>query len=270
MTYTCACFPTDDRARSRRRRRTSTTSSRGSSACSPGMRLLDVGCGWGGMVRHAVEALRRHGPRGDPFAASRPRGRRPAIEADGLADRAEVRHGDYRDVTERGFDAISSIGLTEHVGVANYPAYFRFLRERLRDEGRLLNHCITRPGQPARRPALAWLHQPLRLPRRRADGQRRHRPRHGGRGLRGAPPREPPRALRPHVAAWSANLAKHWDDCVDHGRSRDGPRVGSLPRRVATGLRAQRDPAAPGAGVTHERRRGVGLRAAAALRTVRL
>ena len=48
-------------------------------------------------------------------------------------------------VQERGFDAISSIGLTEHIGVGNYPAYFAFLREHLRDGGRLLNHCITRP-----------------------------------------------------------------------------------------------------------------------------
>ena len=46
---------------------------------------------------------------------------------------------------ERGFDAVSSIGLTEHIGVRNYPAYFAFLRDRLRPQGRLLNHCITRP-----------------------------------------------------------------------------------------------------------------------------
>jgi cyclopropane-fatty-acyl-phospholipid synthase len=56
-----------------------------------------------------------------------------------------VRHGDYREVTETGFDAVSSIGLTEHIGVKNYPSYFSFLRDRLRPQGRLLNHCITRP-----------------------------------------------------------------------------------------------------------------------------
>ena len=55
-----------------------------------------------------------------------------------------MRHSDYRDVLEDGFDAVSSIGLMEHVGVKNYPAYFGFLRSRLRPEGRLLNHCITR------------------------------------------------------------------------------------------------------------------------------
>ena len=89
---------------------------------------------------------------GVTLPGSRPPGPGPRSEADGIGDRAEVRHGDYREVTEHGFDAISSIGLTEHIGVANYPAYFRFLRERLRDEGRLLNHCITRPDNQHVRP----------------------------------------------------------------------------------------------------------------------
>ena len=56
-----------------------------------------------------------------------------------------MRFGDYREMAETGFDAISSIGLTEHIGVRNYPAYFGFLRDQLVDGGRLLNHCITRP-----------------------------------------------------------------------------------------------------------------------------
>ena len=55
-----------------------------------------------------------------------------------------MRFADYRDVTETGFDAVSSIGLLEHVGVRQYPEYFTFLAGRLRDGGRMLNHCITR------------------------------------------------------------------------------------------------------------------------------
>ncbi len=55
-----------------------------------------------------------------------------------------MRHSDYRDVAETGFDAVSSIGLTEHIGVKNYPAYFGFLKSKLRTGGLLLNHCITR------------------------------------------------------------------------------------------------------------------------------
>jgi cyclopropane-fatty-acyl-phospholipid synthase len=69
-----------------------------------------------------------------------------AIKAAGLSDQAEVRYLDYRDVAEDGFDAISSIGLTEHIGQAKLPAYVRFLHSKLRPGGRLLNHCITRPN----------------------------------------------------------------------------------------------------------------------------
>ena len=55
-----------------------------------------------------------------------------------------TRIGDYRDITETQFDAVSSIGLTEHIGVANYPAYFAFLMSKMRTGALLLNHCITR------------------------------------------------------------------------------------------------------------------------------
>jgi cyclopropane-fatty-acyl-phospholipid synthase len=68
-----------------------------------------------------------------------------AIAEDGLTGLAEVRFCDYRDVREDNFDAVSSIGLTEHIGAANLPSYFGFLRSKLRPQGRLLNHCITRP-----------------------------------------------------------------------------------------------------------------------------
>ena len=56
----------------------------------------------------------------------------------------DIRHSDYRAVRESGFDRIASIGLTEHIGKANHPAYFGFLHLETRRRGRLLNHCITR------------------------------------------------------------------------------------------------------------------------------
>ena len=64
-----------------------------------------------------------------------------------------MRHGDYRDVRETGFDAVSSIGLTEHIGVHNYPSYFGFLKSKMRTGALLLNHCITRPDNRTGAPA---------------------------------------------------------------------------------------------------------------------
>jgi cyclopropane-fatty-acyl-phospholipid synthase len=111
----------------------------------PGMRLLDVGCGWGGFVLHAAQ---HYGVKALGVTLSREQvewGRQAIAEA-GLGARAEVRLLDYRDVPEGEFDAISSIGLTEHVGKAQLPEYFAFLHGKLRRRGRLLNHCITRPN----------------------------------------------------------------------------------------------------------------------------
>jgi cyclopropane-fatty-acyl-phospholipid synthase len=110
----------------------------------PGMRLLDVGCGWGGMARHAAE---HYGVEVVAVTLSEQQARwaAEATERAGLADRVRIIHGDYRDSPGSGYDAVSSIGLLEHVGVANYPAYFTLLRDKLRPGGRLLNHCITRP-----------------------------------------------------------------------------------------------------------------------------
>jgi cyclopropane-fatty-acyl-phospholipid synthase len=109
-----------------------------------GMRLLDVGCGWGGMVMHAAK---HYGVRALGVTLSRQQAQwaQKTIAERGLADLAEVRHLDYRDVIETNFDAVSSIGLTEHIGQAQLPGYFSFLAGKLRPGGRLLNHCITRP-----------------------------------------------------------------------------------------------------------------------------
>jgi cyclopropane-fatty-acyl-phospholipid synthase len=143
MAYTCACYPRPD-ASLEEAQATKFELVAGKLGLQPGMRLLDVGCGWGGMVMHAA---REHGVKalGVTLSAEQAAWAQRAIKEAGLGDLAEVRHMDYRDVPETGFDAISSIGLTEHIGKAELPGYFRFLYGRLRPEGRLLNHCITRP-----------------------------------------------------------------------------------------------------------------------------
>jgi len=143
MAYTCAVYPTADASLETAQDEKFDLVCR-KLGLQPGMRLLDVGCGWGGMVRHAVT---HYGVTAIGVTLSKEQAAWGAarLEREGLSDRGVIRHGDYRDVAESGFDAVSSIGLTEHIGVSNYPAYFRFLRSRLRDGGRLLNHSITRP-----------------------------------------------------------------------------------------------------------------------------
>ncbi|HTW98289.1 MAG TPA: class I SAM-dependent methyltransferase [Acidimicrobiales bacterium] len=110
----------------------------------PGMRLLDVGCGWGGMVIHAA---REHGVRAVGITISAEQAARAqerAAEA-GCADRVEIRLQDYRDVVDGPFHAISSIGMFEHVGLERLTEYFSVLRALLPEGGRLLNHAISRP-----------------------------------------------------------------------------------------------------------------------------
>jgi len=116
----------------------------------PGQRLLDVGCGWGGMTRHAVL---HHGVRavGITLSPEQARWARERNEREGLSDRIEIRLQDYRDISDGPFDAISSIGMFEHVGRARLREYFTRLYSLLPPEGRLLNHAISRPPNDGER-----------------------------------------------------------------------------------------------------------------------
>lgn len=155
MTYTCALYPTDDATLEEAQAAKYDLICR-KLGLEPGMRLLDIGCGWGGMVRHAAQ---HYGVKALGVTLSREQANwaQKAIKADRLDDVAEVRFSDYRDVAEGDFDAVSSIGLTEHIGVANYPAYFGNISSKLRDGGRLLNHCITRPDNISKANAGAFI-----------------------------------------------------------------------------------------------------------------
>jgi cyclopropane-fatty-acyl-phospholipid synthase len=143
MSYTCAVYPNAEATLEEAQYEKHDLVAR-KLGLRPGMRLLDVGCGWGGMVMHAAK---HYGVQAIGVTLSRNQAQwaQKAIAEAGLSDLAEVRHADYREITETGFDAISSIGLTEHIGAANLPAYFRSLYDKLRPGARLLNHCITRP-----------------------------------------------------------------------------------------------------------------------------
>jgi cyclopropane-fatty-acyl-phospholipid synthase len=142
MTYTCAVFPTESSTLEEAQYAKYDLVAR-KLDLQPGQRLLDLGCGWGGMVRHAAREYGVHAI-GVTLSREQAAWASEKIKEEGLDHLAEVRHMDYRHVEEREFDAISSIGLTEHIGVKNYGDYFAFIRDRLRPQGRLLNHCITR------------------------------------------------------------------------------------------------------------------------------
>jgi cyclopropane-fatty-acyl-phospholipid synthase len=109
----------------------------------PGQRLLDVGCGWGSM---AVHAARAYGARvtGVTLSTEQAAYARKRVAEEGLADRVEIRVQDYRDVRDGPYDAISSIGMAEHVGRVRYGEYATVLHALLKPGGRLLNHQIAR------------------------------------------------------------------------------------------------------------------------------
>ena len=211
MTYTCACFPHDGATLEEAQEHKYDLVCR-KLGLEPGMRLLDVGCGWGGMVVHAakhygVQAL------GVTLSRRQAEWAKEHIASAGLGHLAEVRFADYRDVPETGFDAVSSIGLTEHIGKDNLPSYFAFLHSKLRAQGRLLNHCITRPTttEPVRTGGFIDRYV---FP----DGELE------GVGLiisamqdQGFEVRHEEN-LREHyartLAGWCANLAEHWDEAV--------------------------------------------------------
>ncbi|GHI07145.1 cyclopropane-fatty-acyl-phospholipid synthase [Streptomyces cellostaticus] len=113
---------------------------------TPDKRLLDVGCGWGSMALHAA---REHGVNVVGITLSREQAAyaRKRVADEGLADRVEIRVQDYRDVVDGPYDAISSIGMAEHVGAERYLEYTSALYALLKPGGRLLNHQIARRPQ---------------------------------------------------------------------------------------------------------------------------
>ena len=187
-----------------------------------GMRVLDVGCGWGTFALHAA---RTYGTHVVGVTLSREQadfaGKRMADE--GVGQLVQIRVQDYRDIHDGPYDAISSIGMAEHVGAAMLPTYAARMFALLRPRGRLLNHAISRrPGQPMAYSKRSFIDryvfpdgeiEPLGTMVEVLEG--------AGFEVRDV------EALREHYArtlrAWVANLEANWDEavaCSTAGRAR--------------------------------------------------
>jgi cyclopropane-fatty-acyl-phospholipid synthase len=211
MAYTCAVFPKEDASLEEAQEEKFDLVARKLGLTS-GMRLLDVGCGWGGMVRHAAK---HYGVTavGVTLSEQQAAWASEEIERQGLSARAQVLHSDYRDSPGTEYDAISSIGLLEHVGVKQYPSYFRYLHSLLRDGGRLLNHSITRAHNDTHVVTGDFIDRYV-FPDGELTGS--------GRIITAAQDNgfevRHEENLREHYALtleqWCANLVKNWDGCV--------------------------------------------------------
>jgi cyclopropane-fatty-acyl-phospholipid synthase len=228
MVYSCAYFPTDD-ASLDDAQLAKLDLVLDKLQLRDGMRLLDIGCGWGGLLLRAAERFPRLTAVGITLARRQHALAEERIAAAGLADRVRVELLDYRDAPARlgRFDRIASIGMAEHVGARRMDDYFAAARDSLEPGGLFLNHAIT--AQPARAAAIGGGLLPgplgralgsrsfidayvfpdgdlLTLPQILAPAQA------AGFEVRDV------ESLRPHYARtlrhWVAGLESHWDQAV--------------------------------------------------------
>ena len=188
---------------------------------TPEARLLDVGCGWGSLAIHAAS---RYGVTvvGITLSEEQARSARKRVAEAGLTDRVDIRVQDYRTLDDGPFDAISSVGMSEHVGRSAMPDYAARLRDLLRPGGRLLNHAINWNAGPTR-----WDHDSFIARYVFPDGELLPLTETLG-ALEGSGLEVlDVEALRRHYAltlrAWVRRLETHWDDAVaasSEGRAR--------------------------------------------------
>ncbi len=177
-----------------------------------GARLLDVGCGWGSMALHAAS---RYGASvvGVTLSSAQADRARLRVKEAGLEEQIEIRVQDYRDLRGERFDAISSIGMFEHVGAVKMAEYFTTLHTLLADTGRLLNHAISSVGGSRMRRS-SFIGRFVFPDGELIDvSQVVHAMERAGFEVRDV------ESLREHytrtLTAWVANLEANWEDAVN-------------------------------------------------------
>ena len=149
MTYSCGYFQTEHDSLDDAQRHKYEHACR-KLRLSAGERLLDIGCGWGGLVRHAA---REYGATavGVTLSAEQAEYARARVASEGLAARCRVELLDYREVGALGpFDKAASVGMVEHVGEGMLPTYFDAIARVVRFGGLFLNHSIITQKARAR------------------------------------------------------------------------------------------------------------------------
>jgi cyclopropane-fatty-acyl-phospholipid synthase len=148
MQYSCACFDRPDLDLEEAQQKKLESICR-KLCLKPGERLLDIGCGWGGLIRYAARKCGVHAL-GITLSSAQLKWAQGRIREEGLDDRCEVRLLDYREVAGHEiFDKIVSVGMVEHVGEKNLAEYFHDVFGMLRPGGMFLNSGIARAGNRA-------------------------------------------------------------------------------------------------------------------------
>ena len=149
MVYTCAYFERDDATLDEAQEAKLDLVCR-KLRLKDGERLLDIGCGWGAMLIHAVE---RYGVVGHGVTLSEEQATlaRERVAERGLADRITIELKPFEALQAASFDKVSSIGMFEHVGIAHHDAYFANVHRLLRPGGLYLHHAITRRMKRSKR-----------------------------------------------------------------------------------------------------------------------
>lgn len=176
----------------------------------PGMRFLDVGCGWGALVLHAAEHYGVHAV-GVTLSTQQKAFAQKRIAERALAGRVEVRLQDYREIHDRPFDRIASLEMGEHVGAANYPTYTGALFALLTPTGRMLLQQMSRGASAPGGGAFieSYVAPDMHM---RPVGHTITMIEDAGFEIRDV------EALREHyvwtISAWYDSLEKHWDQAV--------------------------------------------------------